>query len=222
MSTHENNPQDTSTEKTTNKPFLNGINVTLLLVFLLALGGATLAHFEWNIKNGGVNEKSLALIGIAIFLIFASTTLNIITDAMRRYSYPHLGVGRAATIQFSLRTIGYLLILLETLSLINIPIETLLLGSAVTGIVLGVAAQQSLANFFASIILLVARPFKVGQRTFIKAGAFGEYTGIITDMGLTHTRMELDDGNTVLLPNATVLSSAAVIRLKKKPEEKKS
>src|SRR5581483_11098225 len=108
-----------------------------------------------------------------------------------------------------LRTIGYPIILLETLSLINIPIQTLLLGSAVTGIILGVAAQQALANFFASIILLVSQPFKVGQRTFIRNGAFGEYTGTIIDMGLTHTKLELDDGTKVLLPNAAVLSSAA-------------
>jgi small-conductance mechanosensitive channel len=88
------------------------------------------------------------------------------------------------------------------------------LGSAVTGIILGVAAQQALANFFASIILLFARPFKIGQRAILKAGAFGEYTGVIIDMGLTHTRLELDDGNVVLLPNATILSSTAIMPLK--------
>lgn len=195
-------------------PFLRRLNFTLVLFFILAIAGASFAGTEWNTRGNEINHKFFAIVGIGVFLFFASTCLNMFTSSIRRFTYPHLGVGRAATIQFILRTIGYLLILLETLSLMNIPIQTLLLGGAVTGIILGVAAQQSLANFFASIVLLISQPFKIGQRTVIKAGTFGEYTGVIIDMGLTHTRLELEDGSIVLLPNAAVLSGAAITPLK--------
>jgi small-conductance mechanosensitive channel len=201
--------------------FWKKLNITVVLFFIIAIVGASFAGYEWNAHGNTINHRLLAIVGILIFLFFASTTLNMFTGSIRKYTYPHLGVGRAATIQFTLRTIGYLLIILETLSLMNIPIQALLLGGAVTGIIVGVAAQQSLANFFASIILLISRPFKIGQRTIIKSGAFGEYTGIIIDMGLTHTRLEMDDGNVVLLPNATVLSSAAVMPLKQVDQSKK-
>lgn len=192
------------------------LNFTLLLTILLALCGAIGASIEWNISSKSINHKLIALPSLAIFIFFSIVSINILTDTVRKYTLPHLGVGRVALIQFILRIIFYALIFLETLSLINVPIQTLLLGSAVTGIILGVAAQQSLANFFASIILLISHPFKIGQRTVIKAGAFGEYTGVIIDMGLTHTRIEQDDGTIALLPNATVLSSAAIMPLKKK------
>jgi len=197
-----------------NKSFWHFINVKLILMILLTIGFGIFTSIEWGAKGEEINNKLIALLSLAVFVIFASTSLNIFTDIIRKFTYPHLGIGRASTIQFILRTIGYPLILLETLSLINVPIGTLLVGSAVTGIVLGVAAQQSLANFFASIILLISQPFKIGQRTTLKAGAFGEYSGVIIDMGLTHTRLEMDDGNIVLLPNATVLSSTAIMPLK--------
>ncbi|HSX09192.1 MAG TPA: mechanosensitive ion channel domain-containing protein [Candidatus Saccharimonadales bacterium] len=203
------------------KPLWRIINSKLIITFILAIIFATIASTEWNAKSAEVNPKLIAIIGIAGFIFFASTALNTFTEIIRKFTYPYLGVGRATTIQFILRTIGYPIILLETLSLINVPIQTLLLGSAVTGIILGVAAQQALANFFASIILLISQPFKVGQRTYIKGGAFGEYTGTIIDMGLTHTKLELDDGTKVLLPNATLLSSAAIMSIKPKEESKK-
>jgi len=202
--------------ETEQVPLWRRLNFSILLTIVLALIGAVCASIEWNITGKTINHKLIAILGLAVFVIFAIASINSLTNLLRKYSYQHLGINRTATIQFSLRIIGYVLIFLEMLSLINVPIQTLLLGSAVTGIVLGVAAQQSLANFFASIILLISRPFKIGQRAIIKAGAFGEYKGVIVDMGLTHTRMQLDDGTIALLPNATVLSSAAIMPLKKK------
>jgi len=83
---------------------------------------------------------------------------------------------------------------------------------------LSVAAQQSLANFFASIIIVIDRPFVVGQYITINSGALGgEYTGKVLDISFSRTRIRLEDESTVSLPNATLLSGAAVIV---KPAEK--
>ena len=59
------------------------------------------------------------------------------------------------------------------LSMLSIPIGRLLLGGAIAGVVLGVAAQQSLGNVFAGLVLLMARPFAVGNRIRIRSGALG-------------------------------------------------
>ena len=110
-----------------------------------------------------------------------------------------------------------------TLNFLNVQVGKLLLGGAVLGVILGVAAQQALANFFASIVLIISHPFSVGDNIVITAGALGgEYRGIIKDIGLTHTKLREEDGHIVFLPNATILSSASVRRIRiraEKPEE---
>ncbi len=46
----------------------------------------------------------------------------------------------------------------------GISLQALALGGAFTAIVLGLAAQQTLGNLFAGMVLLSARPFRVGER----------------------------------------------------------
>ena len=123
-----------------------------------------------------------------------------------------LGTGRAAAVQFILRTIGYVVILLATLELLGIPVGKLLLGGVALSVVLSVAAQQALANFFASIVLVVSHPFTVGEEITLKSGALGgEYNGLVLDIGLTHTKLQDEGGEIVFMPNATVLSGAAIL-----------
>ena len=51
--------------------------------------------------------------------------------------------------------------------------QTLAVGGAFTAVILGLAAQQTLGNVFAGMVLLTARPFRVGERIRLQAGAVG-------------------------------------------------
>lgn len=201
-------------------------NTRLIPSAVLFIAGAVVSDMAGNLRRGSIDRKLVALAGVLTFVVFSITFLHILTSAVRKLIATHrLGTGRATSIQFILRTFGYLAIILMTLQLLGIPVGKLLLGSAVLGIILGVAAQQALANFFASFVLIVSHPFTVGQRIVIKSGALGgEYVGTVVDLGLTHTRLREENGDIILLPNATILSSATVMIQKqpatpeKKPE----
>jgi small-conductance mechanosensitive channel len=185
--------------------------VKLAPLTVLMLIGAVLTSGVGDIQNGNFSRKAISIIGIFIFMIFASASLHVITSGVRKIITYRLGTGRAATIQFTLRTIGYLIIILVTLDLLGIPLGKLLVGGAVIGIILGVAAQQALANFFASIVLIISHPFQVGDYVTLNSGALGgEYVGEITDLGLTHTKLQTKEGSIVHLPNATLLSGSAI------------
>lgn len=161
--------------------------------------------------SGSAEQKLIALSGVLLFVVASVFFLRIITHTIRIATARHIGAGRADAIEFMLRIIGYIVIVFLTLNVVNIPIERLLLGSAVLGIVLGVAAQQALANFFASIVLVISHPFSVGEDIILKSGALGgEYTGMVVDIGITHTKLQEQNGTIISLPNATVLSGAAI------------
>jgi small conductance mechanosensitive channel len=187
-------------------------NLILVPCAVLFIGGAVTSSVYGNVRQGGFDHKLVALSGVTLFIIFAVTFLHVFTNALHRtIIFNRLGVGRAAALQFVIRIFGYLTILLTAMDHVGIPVGRILLGSAVLGIILGVAAQQALGNFFASIVLIVAHPFTVGEHiTFVSGALGGKYVGKVLDIGLTHTRLEENDGDVVFLPNATLLSTTAI------------
>lgn len=188
-------------------------NVRLLPSFVIATIGYIMSDRNGHITAGSWDNKFVAIIGLVLFLIFAVAFAQVLTKTVSRIiAAQGFTPGRVAAIQFILRLLGYVTIFLIVLDLLGIPIGKLLLGGAALGIILGVAAQQALANFFASVVLIISHPFSVGDHVTIKSGALGgPYTGLIKDIGLTHTRIQDDDGVSALLPNAALLSGAAIV-----------
>jgi hypothetical protein len=79
----------------------------------------------------------------------------------------------------------------------------------VTGILVGIAGQQTLANVFAGLVLLLSRPFGVGDMIRLRSGALGgQLEGTVTEIGITYLQLETPDG-VLHVPNAQVLAAAA-------------
>jgi small-conductance mechanosensitive channel len=184
----------------------------LLICAILSICGVAVSTYHGNIRTGNINDKIISFAGVITFVFFSSTFLHILASSIKTsIAVNRLGAGRAVAIQFILRIIGFISIFLATLELVGISVEKLLVGGAVLGVILGVAAQQALANFFASIVLILSHPFTVGEHVVIKSGALGgEYKGKVIDIGLTHTRIKDSDGVVTFFPNSTLLAGATV------------
>ena len=196
------------------------INKKMIPYAILIVTGLVVSVIYGNVTHGRLFHRLLSLAGVICFVLAAVILLNILSEGVKKtIIYRHLGEGRAASLQFLIRTIGYLTILFVTLGRIGVPVGHILLGSALLGIILGVAAQQALANFFASIVLIVAHPFEVGQDITLVSGALGgKYEGTVKDIGLTHTKLRQDNGEIVELPNSTILVGGAITVHKHKKE----
>jgi small-conductance mechanosensitive channel len=83
------------------------------------------------------------------------------------------------------------------------PMASVLAISASIGVAVGFAAQDLLKNIFGGIIIIIDKPFQIGDK--IQIGAhYGEVTGI----GLKSTRLVTPSDNLVTVPNAEVMSQA--------------
>jgi len=112
-------------------------------------------------------------------------------------------------VRLGVTVLGYLVVTVSTLGLLQVPIQRLLLSGAITGVVIGIAAQQALANLFAGLVLLSSRPFDVGQWVVLRSGALGgEYQGEVLSIGLTYTVLLTEEGR-FSLPNGGVLAAAS-------------
>jgi small-conductance mechanosensitive channel len=100
---------------------------------------------------------------------------------------------------------GYLLMVAIAISVLaQNPTVTVIIGT-VTGIVLGVSMQSLIGNAVAGLVLSLTRPFKIGDRITV----FGN-SGEVFDIGLLYTTLITHDGDTVLAPNASLLTTPVV------------
>jgi small-conductance mechanosensitive channel len=126
-------------------------------------------------------------------------------DALARWRG---GQTAGSALQMLVTGFGYAVALIGMLSMASIPVGHLLLGGAIVGVVLGIAAQQSLGNVFAGLVLLLARPFAVGNYIRVRSGALGgEFFGTVTSMSLTYVSIMTDQGM-LKVPNSSLLSAA--------------
>lgn len=76
---------------------------------------------------------------------------------------------------------------------------------ASAGVAIGLALQGSLSNFAGGFIILLIRPFKVGD--FIETT---EYSGVVEEIGLFYTNLLTVDNKQILIPNG-ILSNGSLI-----------
>jgi hypothetical protein len=102
---------------------------------------------------------------------------------------------------------GYLVVFFAVLGIAGIPVEHLLVGAGLAGVVLGIAGQQTLGNVFAGMVLIVARPFTVGDHVRVRSGALGGiFDGDVMGMSLTYVTLTVD-GVVVKIPNSGMLAA---------------
>jgi small-conductance mechanosensitive channel len=156
-------------------------------------------------------SKILFLAGTVAFFVFGMIAVIGLSGAANGAVEPLVGKAHAGIIRYVLLVVGVFTILVLSLEVLGVSPRQLLVGGAVTGVLLGIAAQQSLGNVFAGLVLLFASPFRVGDRVRFRAGALsGQIEGVVIDVSLTYVRVEADEGQ-VLLPNSQVLASAVML-----------
>ena len=153
-------------------------------------------------------ESLAALTGGVTFVALAVFAIRSAASEIAAVSRLRFGDAHANVTALLVTLAGYALTALAVLVMLGVSPARLAVSGAVTGVVLGVAAQQSLGNVVAGVVLLLNRPFQVGHEITVHSGALaGPYSGRVLSVGLTYVELDTDDG-VVLLPNSGVLAAA--------------
>jgi small-conductance mechanosensitive channel len=101
-------------------------------------------------------------------------------------------------------------VVIVALRVMDVQASAIALGGAVTAVVLGLAAQQTLGNVIAGMVLIGVRPFQVGERVRLQGGSLGNVVeGTVASLGLVYTTLARGNG-TILVPNNAALSASVV------------
>jgi small-conductance mechanosensitive channel len=77
----------------------------------------------------------------------------------------------------------------------------ILASGAVLAVVLGFAAQRTIGNFIAGILIAFSQPVRLGDEVEVEGGR-----GIVEEIGLTYTWVRLADGDRLVIPNERLVS----------------
>ena len=165
-------------------------------------------HLKSLFEPGHLASSIAAASAAAAFFIFATIAVVSLASRAREALQSLTGSAHAAVVRYAIVLVGAILTIAITMVLLKVPVGQLLVGGAFATIIITIAGQQALSNIFAGMVLLLSRPFQVGDVIWLRSGALGgQLEGIVTEIGITYLR--LDTGNDVLsLPNSQVLAAA--------------
>ena len=146
---------------------------------------------------------SLVRVGVLMAIVIQIGSI-IATLIIKSPRIPTRGID-ASLIRIGCKSIAIivaLVILFINVSEIGFSPAALLTSAGISGLAIALAAQDTLKNFFASLVLLTERPFKLGDVIAMEEGL-----GIIKDIGIRSTRISLLDGTLVTVPNEQLVVS---------------
>ena len=179
------------------------------VVLLLPLIAAVILAFKYRQQLFGLDVE--VRIGAVIALVILGWAFaRDLGRALGPILFKRLDAGTAGTVGFLIRLATLGTSVLVALRLAGLRTDTLAVGGAITAVIFGLAAQQTLGNLIAGTVLLSARPFRVGDRIRLQAGPLaGRIEGTVVSLGLLYTTLANGEDR-IMVPNNVVLSSAVV------------
>jgi small-conductance mechanosensitive channel len=188
---------------------VNRARIESLLLFAALIGVLvvyslrdTLFGSEWDTVVRTVTAVALVALGWQ----FARSIGHALGPPLFRRMDP----GTAGTVGFVIRLASLLVAVVIALRVAGLSPRTVAVGGAVTAVVVGLAAQQTIGNLIAGTVLISARSFRVGERVRFQGGALaGSVEGVVSGLGLLYTTLA-DGDDVIMVPNSIVLNVAVV------------
>jgi len=176
-------------------------------LLILPLVGGVLLAYHYRIELFGL-DMPVRIASVIALVILGWALARDIGRAVGPILFKRLDPGTAGTLGFLIRLFTIMLAILVALRIAGLKPETLAVGGALTAVLFGLAAQQTIGNLIAGTVLLSARPFRVGDRIRLHSGmAAGRIEGTVAGLGLLYTIMRRG-GDPIMVPNSLVLNSA--------------
>lgn len=158
-------------------------------------------HLTEQIKDYGL-KLLIALVVLVVGLWVAARVANVMRHAMRKAKVDPTLVTFLRNMLFGILAV---VVVIAALTKAGIPSASFVAAVGAAGLAIGLSLQGSLSNLAWGVLLIMFRPFKVGD--FIEVGA---YMGTVDRIDLMQTCLVAPDGREVVIPNAKVGGDAVI------------
>lgn len=158
-----------------------------------------------------VSPNIMTALGLALWALFYLALTWLVWTAGRVIGEWLIGVQRIRTgdidrqlIRLATRLLSLILsiaILIEGANRLGLPAYSVLAGLGIGGLAAALAGQQTLANLFGSLIIMIEKPFRIGHKI-----RTSNLEGFVEDVGFRSTRLRTPDHTLVTVPSSDLIN----------------
>lgn len=154
----------------------------------------------WTFIADLAMTAGLRILGAILILIIGSKLIKwIVSRVSKGAKFADLTPNVRVLIVDCIKVVLYILLIVIIASTLGIETASITAAIASAGLAVGLALQGSLANFAGGIMILIFKPFSVGD--FIDDGS---HTGTVADIGIFYTKLETPDNKVITIPNGAL------------------
>ena len=180
------------------RSLFKSITIMFVAIIIVVVTGSLIEQF--------LEPRYGPYLKIGVVAVIGYFVINSLANVFYKLSYDALK-SSAEIIRILIRIIGAIVVISVIISYLSQdPIIATSIGT-ITAIVIGFASQNVLGNLISGLYLAITRPFRIGEKVTV----FGN-TGVIYDIGLLYSRLRTEDGDIILAPNTSMITTTIIIR----------
>jgi small conductance mechanosensitive channel len=168
------------------------------------------AGFDWQAIGTELSrltaEYGFRVAGALVFLVVAWIVSAYIVRAMvKGLTAAHVDITLAKFLANVARWVMLVLVVVACLGIFGVPATSFVTVLGTVGLAIGLAVQGSLSHLAAGIMLMIFRPFRVGDSVVVAGQA-----GVVDEIELFSTRLDTGDNRRVIIPNGQIFGAIIV------------
>ena len=197
LNNNSNNVNSNRTDKKQRSLFKT-ITIMIIAVAVVIVASSFIEHM--------LEHRYGPYLKIGVVAIIGYLVVNSLANVFYRLSYDALK-NNAEIIRILIKIIGAIIVISIIISYLSQdPLIAASIGT-ITAIVIGFASQSVLGNLISGLYLAITRPFRIGEKVTV----FGN-TGVIYDIGLLYSKLRTYEGDIILAPNTSMITTTIIIR----------
>lgn len=154
----------------------------------------------------GLLGFALQVVLAAVVYIIGSRIIKLARRFLRRWlERTEADIGVRQFLDALLKYVLYFILIVIILTLFGVTAASVVAVVGSAGLTIGLALQGSLSNFAGGVLILLLKPFKVGD--YIKEDTHGN-EGTVEEISIFYTRLMTADHNTIVIPNGMLANSS--------------
>lgn len=160
------------------------------------LKGLSLDDAMTRIANSMVDFAFKLLIAIVVFYVGRFIIRRIYAMVRSLMINRKMDASLTTFVLSFIKMVLYFILIVSIIGILGIETSSFLALFASAGVAIGMALSGTLQNFAGGVLLLILKPYKVGD--FIEAGGF---TGTVKEIQIFHTVLNTTDNKAIIIPN---------------------